>query len=57
MSFNNIKQFPINAHTKKLGQYAIFIVGDAHTNTPIQHEGREAVHNCLNFPNIENIKH
>ena len=59
-SFNNIKQLPIDAHTKQLGRHAIFIVGDAHTNTPIQHEaaheGRAAVHNCLSFPNIENIK-
>lgn len=60
MSFNNIKQLPIDVNTKKIGQHAILIVGDAHTHTPIQHEaaheGREAVHNGLNFPNIENVK-
>lgn len=59
MSFNNIKQLPIDVQTKKIGQHTI-LLGDAHTNTPIQHEaaheGREAVHNCLNFPNNENIK-
>lgn len=59
-SFNNSKHLPINAYTKQLGQHAIFVVGDAHTNTPIQHEaaheGREAVHNCLNYPNLKNLK-
>lgn len=59
MSFNNIKQLPIDVQTKKIGQHTI-LLGDAHTNTPIEHEaaheGREAVHNCLNFPNNENIK-
>ncbi|WP_291338774.1 dihydrolipoyl dehydrogenase [Acinetobacter sp. UBA801] len=59
-SFNNSKHLPIDAYTKQLGQHAIFVVGDAHTNTPIQHEaaheGREAVHNCLNYPNLKNLK-
>ena len=59
-SFNNSKHLPIDAYTKQLGQHAIFVVGDAHTNTPIQHEaaheGREAVHNCLNYPNLINLK-
>lgn len=59
-SFNNSKHLPIDAYTKQLGQHAIFVIGDAHTNTPIQHEaaheGREAVHNCLNYPNLKNLK-
>ena len=40
--------------------YPIFIAGDAHTATPIQHEaaheGRTAVQHCLNFPNVQNTK-
>lgn len=58
--FKEIKNIPIDRKTKQLADYPIFIVGDAHTSTPIQHEaaheGRGAVYNCLNFPKIQNLK-
>lgn len=56
----HLKELPIDPDTKQLGQYPIFIVGDAFTSTPIQHEaaheGRRAVINCLNLNKIEKIK-
>lgn len=59
-SFEDIKLLPINAKTKQLEQYPIFIVGDAYTSTPLQHEaaheGKKAVHNCLNYPQVNSIK-
>ena len=59
-SFNDLKKLPIDPISKQLGEYPIFVVGDAHTSTPIQHEaaheGKQAVHNCLNFPIIKPIK-
>ena len=58
--YQNAKQLDIDAHTKQLGHYPIFIVGDAYTTTPIQHEaaheGRTAVHNYLNYPQVSNLK-
>lgn len=58
--FDNLKELPIDPQTKQLGNYPIFVVGDAHTSTPIQHEaaheGRGAVHNCLNYPKLKNLK-
>ena len=43
-----------------MGKYPIFIVGDAYTTTPIQHEaaheGREVIDNCLNYPQINSLK-
>lgn len=58
--YKNIKELPINAKTKQLSKFPIFIIGDAFTQTPLQHEaaieGKLAVHNCLNFPMIKNIK-
>jgi dihydrolipoamide dehydrogenase len=49
--FIDLKHLPIDPETKQLGSYPIFIAGDAHTTTPIQHEaahdGRQAVRNCL----------
>lgn len=58
--YQDLKQLPIHPQTKQLDQQAIFIVGDAFTNTPIQHEaaheGKMAVHNSLNLSKIENIK-
>lgn len=57
--YQDLKKLPINTQTKQLANLPIFIVGDAFTNTPIQHEaaheGRMAAHNCLNTP-IKNIK-
>ncbi|WP_111896099.1 dihydrolipoyl dehydrogenase [Acinetobacter sp. MB5] len=58
--FKETKHLPIDEHTRQLGQYPIFIVGDAATSTPVQHEaaheGKMAVHNCLNYPTLKNIK-
>lgn len=59
-SFKDIKSLFINAKTKQLESYPIFIVGDAYTSTPLQHEaaheGKKVVHNCLNYPQINSIK-
>lgn len=58
--FTDLKNLPVHPETKQLAHYPIFIVGDAHTNTPIQHEaaheGRSAVLNCLNLKQIKNIR-
>ncbi|MFC2994685.1 dihydrolipoyl dehydrogenase [Acinetobacter sichuanensis] len=57
--YQDLKKLPVNTQTKQLASLPIFIIGDAFTNTPIQHEaaheGRMAAHNCLNTP-IKNIK-
>ena len=59
-SFIDFKKLSIHSESKQLAQYPIFVVGDAYTSTPIQHEaaneGRLAVHNCLNYPNIQSVK-
>ncbi|MDR2251110.1 dihydrolipoyl dehydrogenase [Acinetobacter sp.] len=59
-SFIDIKLLPINAKTKQLDKYPIFIVGDAYTSTPLQHEaaheGKKTVYNCLNYPQINSVK-
>lgn len=59
-SFKDIKSLPINAKTKQLETYPIFIVGDAYTSTPLQHEaaheGKKVVHTCLNYPQINSVK-
>lgn len=58
--FDDLKTLPIDASTKQLGNYPIFVVGDAYTQTPIQHEAaheaRLAVQNCFNFSKIKPIK-
>ncbi|WP_445116633.1 dihydrolipoyl dehydrogenase [Acinetobacter sp. WZC-1] len=58
--FSDSTRLPVDPQTKQLGDYPIFITGDAFTETPIQHEAavesRLAVHNCLNYPKIQNIK-
>lgn len=58
--FTDLKNLPVHPETKQLAHYPIFIVGDAHTKTPIQHEaaheGRSAVLNCLNLKQIKNIR-
>ena len=58
-SFQDIEKLPVNTATKQLADYPIFIVGDAYTHKPIQHEaaldGRKVVKNCLDFPNVQNI--
>lgn len=59
-AFNEIKSLPIDAQSKQLGDYPIFIVGDAFSQTPVQHEaaheGKQAVHNCLSYPQTQPIK-
>ncbi|MGE8559380.1 MAG: dihydrolipoyl dehydrogenase [Acinetobacter sp.] len=58
--FTDLKKLPVDEKTKQLADYPIFIIGDAHTNSPIQHEaaheGRATVYNCLKFPKLKNIK-
>ena len=58
-TFSDIKKLPIDAQTKQLGHYPIFIVGDAFSKSPVQHEaaleGKRAVHNCLNNSQIQPI--
>ncbi|OTG83159.1 dihydrolipoyl dehydrogenase [Acinetobacter sp. ANC 4558] len=58
--YQNLTHLNIDPSTKQLGEYPIFVVGDAYTTTPIQHEaaheGREAVYNCLNYPQLKNLK-
>src|SRR5690606_23654069 len=57
--FTDLKKLPVDMRTKQLADYPIFIIGDAHSNSPIQHEaaheGRTVIHNCLNFPKLKNI--
>lgn len=57
--FADLKNLPVHPETKQLAQYPIFIAGDAHSDTPIQHEaaheGRSAVLNCLNLEKIRNL--
>ncbi len=37
-SFTDLKHLPVDPETKQLADYPIFIIGDAHTDTPLQHE-------------------
>lgn len=57
--FQDTQNLPVNEATKQLSDYPIFIIGDALTSKPIQHEaatdGRNIVKNCLNYPNVEAI--
>ena len=59
-SFQDIKLLPINAKTKQLDNYPIFIAGDAYTSTPLQHEaaheGKKVVYNCLNYLQVNSVK-
>lgn len=59
-AFESLQDLPIDSKTKQLKDLPIFIIGDAHTTTPLQHEaaaeGRGAVENCLNFPKLKNLK-
>ena len=58
-SFSDLKQLPVHPTTKQLADFPIFIIGDAFTQTPLQHEaaneGRNVVSSCLNFPNIYSL--
>ena len=55
--FQEIKKLPINNDTKQLGDYPIFVVGDAYSKNPIQHvaayTGKHVVKNCLNYPDVK----
>ena len=57
--FLDIKKLPINNKTKQLANLPIFIIGDAFTQTPLQHEaaneGKLVVSSCLNFPQTVNL--
>ena len=59
-AFTDLRNLPVDDQTKQLLHYPIFIIGDAKTTTPIQHEaaheGKAAIHNALNFPEIQSIK-
>jgi dihydrolipoamide dehydrogenase len=59
-AFESLQDLPVDSKTKQLKDLPIFIIGDAHTTTPLQHEaaveGRGAVENCLNFPKLKNLK-
>lgn len=59
-SFNNLKNLPINPKTKQLSDYPIYIVGDAYTHTPIQHEaaheGKYAAKNILEIGKAADLK-
>lgn len=58
--FKDSEKLPIDEHTKQLGDYPIFVAGDAYTTTPVQHEasieGRRIIENCIKYPDIKNIK-
>ena len=58
--FADIKNLKVDPNTKQLSNLPIFITGDALTSTPLQHEavneGRGAVHNCLDYPQVKTIK-
>lgn len=58
--YKDLEKIDVDPYTKQLGEYPIFIIGDAHTTTPIQHEaaheGRNVIQNCLNYPQTKNIK-
>lgn len=59
-SYDDIKSLPINEYTKQLADRPIFIVGDAHTTTPVQHEasneGKIAVKNVFSYPEVKQGK-
>jgi dihydrolipoamide dehydrogenase len=57
--FQETKKLPLDKKTKQLADLPIFIVGDAAPEAPIQHEaahnGKQVVHNCLNYPEVKPI--
>ncbi|AYO53185.1 dihydrolipoyl dehydrogenase [Acinetobacter wuhouensis] len=58
-TFSDLKKLPIDLKSKQLSSLPIFIIGDAFTQTPLQHEaaneGREVISSCLNFPKVRNL--
>lgn len=59
-SFSDLKKLPVDNETKQLLNLPIFIIGDAFTQTPLQHEaaseGKLVISSCLNFPKLANLK-
>lgn len=59
-SFSDLKKLPLDNETKQLLDLPIFIIGDAFTQTPLQHEaaneGKLVISSCLNFPKVTNLK-
>ncbi len=59
--FKDIRNLPVNTASKQLADLPIFIVGDAFTQTPLQHEaaieGRMVVKSCLSYPDHTQSKH
>ncbi|RKG36443.1 dihydrolipoyl dehydrogenase [Acinetobacter rongchengensis] len=59
-SFSDLKKLPLDNETKQLLDLPIFIIGDAFTQTPLQHEaaneGKLVISSCLNFPKVSNLK-
>ncbi|AXY57831.1 dihydrolipoyl dehydrogenase [Acinetobacter chinensis] len=58
-SFTDLKQLPVDPFTKQLGSFPVFVIGDAHTAKPLQHEaahdGRQIIRNCLNYPDVQKL--
>ena len=58
--YQDLKNLPVDPTTKQLSNHSIYIVGDAHTNAPIQHEaaheGRIVVQSCLEHKKPKNVK-
>lgn len=59
--FKDLKNLPVDPATKQLDGLPIFIVGDAFTQTPLQHEaaieGRMVAKSCLNLAEHNHSKH
>lgn len=57
--FSDLKKLPIDNRTKQLANFPIFIIGDAFTQTPLQHEaaneGKLVISSCLNFPKMTHL--
>lgn len=60
VKYQDLKNLPVDPTTKQLSNHSIYIVGDAHTNAPIQHEaaheGRIVVQSCLEHKKPKNVK-
>ena len=57
--FSDLKDIEIDPVTKQINDLAIYIVGDAHTTTPIQHEaahaGRNAIQHCFSQSSVDRL--
>src|SRR5690606_6829782 len=58
--FKDLKNLPVDSKTKQLSDLPIYIVGDAYTSTPIQHEaaheGKHAAKHCLRANPDQEVK-